>query len=398
MVTCRDVRNLNMDGVEFVAGEAGLDRMVSWTYMVQTRPYEEHMNQGNFALLVIDYVRFDFKEAAQTMEELNELGISGLGISVVEDREPIPQSMLDRANDLKLPLFYLRWKGASFVDIAQSIGVLILETTVQNKRTGDYLYNLLFGYDINEKYIEKVSGQMEADFTKPYRVGIIVVDRTYGISLEQDEHIYEYYANCLNREVTSMKSHPMFMRFLNKFVLLFEAREDKSTEHELEELLKNLDANPLFKNVIRSTCILGGAYQNPRNFGKSYQEAKNLIPKKDFLPNAKNKKVLSATAMGIYKYMFTSGNQAEILDYCNEKLNKLEEYGHVSGTDLVETLLSFYMNGFNITKTAEDLFLHRNSLQYRLAKITELIGLEMDDYTEYLDLINCILVKRYMFL
>lgn len=398
MVTCRDVRNLNMDGVEFVAGEAGLDRMVSWTYMVQTRPYEEHMNQGNFALLVIDYVRFDFKEAAKTMEELNELGISGLGISVVEDREPIPQSMLDRANDLKLPLFYLRWKGASFVDIAQSIGVLILETTVQNKRTGDYLYNLLFGYDINEKYIEKVSGQMEADFTKPYRVGIIVVDRTYGISLEQDEHIYEYYANCLNREVTSMKSHPMFMRFLNKFVLLFEAREDKSTEHELEELLKNLDANPLFKNVIRSTCILGGAYQNPRNFGKSYQEAKNLIPKKDFLPNAKNKKVLSATAMGIYKYMFTSGNQAEILDYCNEKLNKLEEYGHVSGTDLVETLLSFYMNGFNITKTAEDLFLHRNSLQYRLAKITELIGLEMDDYTEYLDLINCILVKRYMFL
>lgn len=398
MVTCRDVRNLNMDGVEFVAGEAGLDRMVSWTYMVQTRPYEEHMNQGNFALLVIDYVRFDFKEAAKTMEELNELGISGLGISVVEDREPIPQSMLDRANDLKLPLFYLRWKGASFVDIAQSIGVLILETTVQNKRTGDYLYNLLFGYDINEKYIEKVSGQMEADFTKPYRVGIIVVDRTYGISLEQDEHIYEYYANCLNREVTSMKSHPMFMRFLNKFVLLFEAREDKSTEHELEELLKNLDSNPLFKNVIRSTCILGGAYQNPRNFGKSYQEAKNLIPKKDFLPNAKNKKVLSATAMGIYKYMFTSGNQAEILDYCNEKLNKLEEYGHVSGTDLVETLLSFYMNGFNITKTAEDLFLHRNSLQYRLAKITDLIGLEMDDYTEYLDLINCILVKRYMFL
>ncbi len=278
MVTCRDVRNLNMDGVEFVAGEAGLDRMVSWTYMVQTRPYEEHMNQGNFALLVIDYVRFDFKEAAKTMEELNELGISGLGISVVEDREPIPQSMLDRANDLKLPLFYLRWKGASFVDIAQSIGVLILETTVQNKRTGDYLYNLLFGYDINEKYIEKVSGQMEADFTKPYRVGIIVVDRTYGISLEQDEHIYEYYANCLNREVTSMKSHPMFMRFLNKFVLLFEAREDKSTEHELEELLKNLDSNPLFKNVIRSTCILGGAFQNPRNFGKSYQEAKNLIP------------------------------------------------------------------------------------------------------------------------
>ncbi|MGN0157680.1 MAG: transcriptional regulator, partial [Brotaphodocola sp.] len=93
------------------------------------------------------------------MEELYRLGISGLGISVVEDREPVPQSLMDQANKLCLPLFFVRWEGASFVDISQCVGTLILETSVQNKRTGDYLYNLLFGYDINEKYVEKISGQ-----------------------------------------------------------------------------------------------------------------------------------------------------------------------------------------------------------------------------------------------
>ena len=54
MVTCRDVLNLNMDGVDLVAGEAGLNRMVSWVYLVQTKPYKDHMNQGNFALIVVD--------------------------------------------------------------------------------------------------------------------------------------------------------------------------------------------------------------------------------------------------------------------------------------------------------------------------------------------------------
>lgn len=398
MVTCRDILHLKLDGVELIAGETGLDRMVSWTYLVQTKPYCNHMNQGNFALVVIDYVRFDFKELESVMVELNDLGISGMAISVIEDREEIPLQIQKKANAMSLPLFYIRWEGASFVDITQSIGALLLETNVQNKRTGDYLYNLLFGYEINDKYIEKISGQFGLDFSKPYRVGVIAVDRKYGINLEQDEHTYEYYANSLNREILNMKGHPMFMRFLNKLVLLFEAKEDKEIEHELEQILRRLDNSPQFKGVINSTCILGRAYRNPKNFGKSYQEAKCLLPKKDLLPYSKNKKVISASMMGIYKYMFNNENQSEILDYCNEKLGRLEEYDHANGTFLVETLLSYYMNGFSVIKTAEDLYIHRNSLRYRMSKIEELLGIELDDYMEYLDLINCILIKRLMFI
>ncbi len=398
MVTCRDIDNLKLDGMELVAGEDGLNRIVSWTYLVQTRPYEEHMNHGNFALIVVDYIRFDFKEVKKTMEELNDLGISGLAISVVDDKEKIPGTIIKKANELALPLFHVRWEGASFVDIDQSIGNLILETGISNKRTWDFLYNLLFGYDVNDRYVRKISGQFGLDFSRPHRVGIIAVDRTYGINLEQDEHIYEYYSNCLNEEVVKMKGHPMFMRFLNKFVLLFEARENKEIEHEIEKMLRKLDSSPEFKGQIKSTCILGAPYTDPGKYGSSYQEAKSLIPKKDLLPNPTHKKVLSASSMGIYKYMFRGGDQREVLDYCNNKLYKLEEYDHANGTFLQETLLAYYMNGFNSARTAKALFIHRNSLIYRLKKIEELLEIEITDYMEYLDLLNCILVKRFMFL
>lgn len=397
MITCRDILNLKLDGVRLVAGEAGLDRFVTWTYVVQTKPYADHMNQGNFALMVVDYLRFDFAGVLNALEELSQLGISGLAISVVDDREPLPQILLDRANALELPLFHIRWEGASFVDVAQSIGTLIHDVGVQNARTGSYLYNLLFGYNINSKYIDKISGQFGLDFSKPYRVGIVVVDRKYGINLEQDEHTYEYYASSLHSEVLRMEGRPMFLRFLNKFVLLFEARPKKEIEKEIEKMLRRLDDMPQFRDLIKSTCILGAAYTDPGKYGLSYQEAKSLIPKKDILPNPKKKKVLSASSMGIYKYMFNSGNQREILDYCNSQLEKLENYDHANGAFLQETLLAYYMNGFHVQKTADALFIHRNSLQYRLNKIEELLEIDLSDYMEYLNIVNCILIKRLMF-
>ena len=397
MVTCRDVYNLRLYGVELLTGEAGLERMVSWTYMVQTRPYKDHMNPGNFALLVVDYLRYTMDDVFETMIELNALGISGLALSVVDDKEAIPEPLIDKAKELKLPLFYIRWEGATFVDIAQSIGELILETEMDNKRTGDYLYNLLFGYEVNDKYIEKISTQFGLTFDRPYRVGIIVIDRKYGVNLEQDEHTYAYYTDCLNREVIHMKKRPMYMRFLNKFVLLFEATEGKETENQIEIILNKLDSRVPFAGLIHSTCILGAAYTRPADFGKSYQEAKNLIPKKDMLPNPSNKKVLSASSMGIYKYMFNSGNQQEILNYCNDKLKKLEMYDNTNGSFLIDTLVNYYMCGFNVGKTAEMMYVHRNSLQYRLKKIEEILEISLDDSMEYLDLVNCILVKRLMF-
>lgn len=69
-----------------------------------------------------------------------------------------------------------------------------------------------------------------------------MIDRKYGVNLEQDEHTYTYYTDCLNREVIHMKKKPMYMRFLNKFVLLFEETKDMETERQIERILGDLDS------------------------------------------------------------------------------------------------------------------------------------------------------------
>lgn len=85
MITCRDIYNLNLDGVTLLT-EEGLDNMVSWIYIVQGKPYELQMNRGDFALLQIDYINYDMKSTSETMQELHDLGISGMAVSVIEDQ------------------------------------------------------------------------------------------------------------------------------------------------------------------------------------------------------------------------------------------------------------------------------------------------------------------------
>ena len=58
-------------------------------------------------------------------------------------------------------------------------------------------------------------------------------------------------------------------------------------------------------------------------------------------------------------------------------LAPLRAYDAKRGTDLVKTLVVFIQLGGNITAAADKLFLHRNSLAYRLQRIEELCGLDV---------------------
>ena len=42
MVTVRDVNNLKLDGMELIAGESGLNRIVSWTAAMPLYQILEH--------------------------------------------------------------------------------------------------------------------------------------------------------------------------------------------------------------------------------------------------------------------------------------------------------------------------------------------------------------------
>ena len=65
--------------------------------------------------------------------------------------------------------------------------------------------------------------------------------------------------------------------------------------------------------------------------------------------------------------------------FCQDVLGTLVAYDRTRNADLLQTLrVYFHCNG-NAVESAERLFLHRNSLLYRLQRIEEILGVDLKD-------------------
>ena len=83
--------------------------------------------------------------------------------------------------------------------------------------------------------------------------------------------------------------------------------------------------------------------------------------------------------LNVYRLLFLLEYSPELAAFCQETIGKLIEYDRTQGTDLIETLSSYFAHKGNLSQTAEALFVHRNTLLYRMERIREISGLELDN-------------------
>ena len=60
-------------------------------------------------------------------------------------------------------------------------------------------------------------------------------------------------------------------------------------------------------------------------------------------------------------------------------IDPLQEHDRTRRSDLVRTLKTYFTAGGNASEAADRLFLHRNSMLYRLERIQKLTGLDLRD-------------------
>jgi len=61
-------------------------------------------------------------------------------------------------------------------------------------------------------------------------------------------------------------------------------------------------------------------------------------------------------------------------------IEPLQEHDRTRRSDLVRTLKIYFAAGANASEAADRLFLHRNSMLYRLERIQKLTGLDFKDH------------------
>ena len=73
-----------------------------------------------------------------------------------------------------------------------------------------------------------------------------------------------------------------------------------------------------------------------------------------------------------------AGRDPDAARWAHALIAELEQEDVERSSGLVATLRAYYANGARVDKTAEVLFLHRNSVRYRLDRVRLLTGLDID--------------------
>ena len=95
--------------------------------------------------------------------------------------------------------------------------------------------------------------------------------------------------------------------------------------------------------------------------------------------------VLSYDTMGIFALWGVDGPSQELRAMCSRYVKPLKDYKKISNVDLIETLKVFFQNKQNYTKTGQDLFVHANTIRYRIEQVEHLCNV---DFSNYLDVLN----------
>ena len=96
--------------------------------------------------------------------------------------------------------------------------------------------------------------------------------------------------------------------------------------------------------------------------------------------------VLPFDSLGVYRMLSSVTDPAGIEAFMKDQLGTLLDYDKRHHSGLLVTLAQYFDSGCNIDQAAAVLSIHRSTLKYRLKRVRDLLGQDLNDGSTRLDL------------
>ena len=99
--------------------------------------------------------------------------------------------------------------------------------------------------------------------------------------------------------------------------------------------------------------------------------------------------------LGIYSLIAQISNGKFLDDYVESRIGELIKADQMQEGGLCETLETYLAHNCNANAAAEYLFIHRNTMRYRMDKIKRILDDDINDMEVFLELKLAFAIKRY---
>lgn len=160
---------------------------------------------------------------------------------------------------------------------------------------------------------------------------------------------------------------------------------------EIEKVAKSISDTISSEFYTKVAIGIGTAVDNIKDLARSFKEAQVALEVGKVFDTEKN--IISYENLGIGRLIYQLPTTM-----CEMFLQEVFKRGSLESLDreTLQTIQCFFENNLNVSETSRKLFVHRNTLVYRLEKIRKLTGLDLREFEHAITFKVALMVKKYL--
>lgn len=364
----RLIKKVSDYDIKLEAGIEGLHNVVSWVHMVETSEATTFLDGGEIAF-VTGIGTSGEDDLLALVKSIYNNHASGVVLNVGPFIDKVPESIINFGNENNFPVFSVPWK-IHLAEIIRIFSYTISKDDQHNLAIASAFKNAILFPKQEELYVVPLS---QNGFLPNWNYQVLAITITSGnsnIFTSKSENL------CLSLEsYLAHNGHRLFAVFVNdNRLIVILANHDGSETKSLVADVKNFFKTTLYKNesVIMG---LGRSTKSIRCLYKSYNQA--LAIERLHIKGRINPDLISYSDMGVYRLLIGIDDHDIITDYYNNIIKPLEDYDNTNNSDLCTILRCYLNHNGSVKDTADELFVHRNTINYKLNKAAEILNVDL---------------------
>ncbi|MPM54200.1 hypothetical protein SDC9_100974 [bioreactor metagenome] len=214
---------------------------------------------------------------------------------------------------------------------------------------------------------------------------------------EELSETYKYAYKIIRERVFGESGRLLYMHWKNLLVMAIELSSPEQTPEAFKQILEAACANARFLCPDIGIRAAMGRVCSPLTIIKrSFDEALFAFNIYDLIERENHSSVVSFDDIGFYRVLRGSHNVNEFRRFYEETTGKIAAYDKENNTEFVKSLELYMENDCDLDKASALLFIHKNTLRYRLLRIESITGKSLKNMRVLADYYTCFKIKAYL--
>ena len=174
-------------------------------------------------------------------------------------------------------------------------------------------------------------------------------------------------------------------------VVVIKQISPSTSQEDLEKIARNVEKTLRSELSIKCVIGIGTIAEHLRSLADSYKEAQTAIDVGKVFDTEKS--IINYENLGIGRLIYQLPTTL-----CEIFLSEVFKKNSIDSLDqeTLFTINKFFENNLNVSETSRKLFVHRNTLVYRLEKIKKLTGLDLRQFDHAIVFKVALMVRKYL--